>query len=109
MELRSNDGTSQGYITVRLSICEPDQAGAIAHANAREDLEHGAILGYAAAGYSGAVRIADSAVGVVQQPGDLENVLGSIVSKLNVFIQIMDKTSQVSGRKPLSAKLSLTM
>jgi hypothetical protein len=99
LELRSNDGTSQGSITVRLSICEPTQAGAIARANAREDLEHGGILGSAAAGYSGAVRITDAAVGVVQQPGDLENALGSIVSKLAVFIQIMDKTSQVSGRK----------
>jgi len=27
---RSNDGTNQGSITVRLSICEPAQAGVIA-------------------------------------------------------------------------------
>ena len=40
----------------------------------------------------------DAAVGAVQELGDLEKALGSVVSKLDVFVQIMDKTSQVSGR-----------
>ena len=83
-------------------MCEPAQAGAIARANAHEDVEHGGISGSAAAGYSGAIRAMDAAVGAIQEPGDLEKALGSVVSKLDVFVQIMDKTSQVSGRKPSS-------
>jgi hypothetical protein len=102
LELRSNDGTSQGSITVRLSICEPAQAGAIARSNAREDIERGGIPGSAAVGDSGAVRATDAALGAVQEPGDLEKALGSVVSKLDVFVQIMDKTSQVSVRKPFA-------
>jgi hypothetical protein len=102
LELRSSDGTSKGFITVKLSVYEPAQAGAIARSNAREDIERSKISKSAAAAGSGAVQATDAAVGAVQEPGDLEKALESVVSKLDIFVQIMDKTSQVSVRKPCS-------
>jgi hypothetical protein len=93
---------SKGFITVKLSVYEAAQAGAIARSNAREDIEQGRIVKSAAAAGSGAVQAIDAAVGAVQEPGDLEKALWSVVSKLDVFVQIMDKTSQVSVRKPCS-------
>ena len=102
MELRSNDASRKGSITVRLSIYEPTQAGAIARSHAREDIERGRIAKSAGAAGSGAVQAIDAAVGAVQEPGDLEKALESVVSKLDIFVQIMDKTSQVSVRKPCS-------
>jgi len=71
----------------------------IARSNTHEDIKRGGIPGSAAAGYSGAVQAADAAVGAVQELGDLEKALGSIVAKLDVFVQIMDKTSRVCGRR----------
>ena len=83
-------------------VVEAIQAGAIARSNAHEDIERGGIAKSAAAAGSGAVQAIDAAVGAVQEQGDLEKALGSVVSKLDVFVQIMDKTSQVSVRKPRS-------
>ena len=37
-----------------------------------------------------------AAIGPVQESVGLEMMLGSVISKLNVFVQIIDKTSQVS-------------
>jgi len=98
LELRSKDGTSKGFITVRLSIDDLTQAGAIAVSNAREDIERGRISKPAAAAAgSGAF-----GVGAIPEPGDLEMALGSVVSKLDIFINIVDKTSQVSMQKRYS-------
>jgi hypothetical protein len=102
--LRSKDGkaasTSKGFITVRFSTPEPTQAGEIARSNAREDIKRGGISKSAAATGSGAVQGMDAAVGVAPEPGGLEMALGSVVSKLDIFVKIVDKTSQVSVRKP---------
>ena len=85
-----------------LSTAELTQAGEIARVNAREDIEHGGILNSAAAADSGGVPGMDVAVGAVQGPGALETALWSVVSKLDVFVGIIDKTSQVSVRKSYS-------
>jgi hypothetical protein len=106
LELRSKDGkagyTRKGFITVRLSTTELTQAGEIARVNAHEDIEHRGISKYAAAADSGAIQGMDDAVGAVQQPGALDTPLFSVVSKLDVFVNIIDKTSQVSLPKPRS-------
>ncbi|KIM82890.1 hypothetical protein PILCRDRAFT_7772 [Piloderma croceum F 1598] len=99
LELRSKDGkvgyTRKGFITVRLSTAELTQAGEIARANAREDIEHGGISKSAGAADSGAVQGMNDAVGAVQEPGALETALWSVVSKLDIFVNIIDKTSDV--------------
>jgi hypothetical protein len=101
--LRSNDGkvgsTRKGFVTVRLSTHEPIQVGEIARSNAREDIKRGGISKSAAAG-SGAVQGTDATLGTVSEPGGLEMALGSVVSKLDIFVKIIDKTSQVSVWKP---------
>jgi hypothetical protein len=103
--LRSKDGktdsTSNGFITIRLSTHKPTKAGEIVRSNAREDINRGGISKSAAATGSGAVRGMDAAVGAVPEPGGLEMALRSVVSKLDVLVKIVDKTSQVSVRKPL--------
>jgi hypothetical protein len=108
LELRSKDGkagyTRKGFITVMLSTAEPTQAGEIARVNAREDIEHGGISKSAAAADSEGVQGMDATVGAVQGPGALETALWSVVSKLDVFVNIVDKTSQVSVRKPRSQR-----
>jgi hypothetical protein len=106
LELRSKDGkavyTRKGFITVRLSTVELTQTSEIARVNAREDIERGGISNSAAAADSGGVGGMNAAVGAVQEPGALDTGLGSVVSKLDVFVNIIDKTLQVSLRKPHS-------
>ena len=99
MELRSKDGTGKGFITVRLSISGPTQAGVIAISNAREDMERSRIMKSTVTTGSG-VQDMGAAIGPVQESVGLEMMLGSIILKLNVFVQIIDKTSQVSVRSP---------
>ena len=103
MELLSKDGkavyTRKGFITVRLSTAELTQTSEIARVNAREDIERGGLSNSAAAADSGGM---DPAVGAVQEPGALDTGLRSVVSKLNVLVNIIDKTLQVSLRKPHS-------
>ena len=82
-----------------LSTAEHAQAGEIARVNAREDIEHGGISKSAAAADSEGIQCMDAAIGAVQEPGALEMALWGVVSKLDVFINIIDKTSQVSVRK----------
>jgi hypothetical protein len=104
--LRSKDGksgyTRKGFITVRLSTAEPTQTGEIARVNAREDMEQGGISKSAAAADSRGVQGMDAAAGAVQGPAALETVLWSVISKLDVFVQIIDRTSQVSVREHYS-------
>jgi hypothetical protein len=96
LELRSKDGTGKGFITVRLSISGPTQAGVIAISNAREDMERSRIMKSTVTTGSGVVQDMGAAIGPVQESVGLEMMLGSVISKLNVFVQIIDKTSQVS-------------
>jgi len=72
----------------------------IALSSAREDIERGGIAKAASAAGSGAARVMDTAIGAVQESGYLETTLWSVVSKLDVFVQIIEKTSKVSMQKP---------
>jgi hypothetical protein len=96
LELRSKDGTSKGFITVRLSISGPTHAGVIAISNACEDMEHSRIMKSTITTGSGVVQDMGTTIGAVQESVGLEMMLGSIILKLNVFVQIIDKTLQVS-------------
>ena len=102
--MRLKDGkagsASRGFVTVRLGTHEPAQAGEIARSNAREDIICGGISNPAAAGGSRVIQVMDATLGAVSEPGSLEMVLGSVVSKLDIFVKIIDKTSQVSIQKP---------
>jgi hypothetical protein len=90
-------------ITVCFSINEPTQAGMIALFNAREDIERGGIAKAAAAAGSGAAGVMDTAMGTVQVSEDLQTTLWNVVSKLDVFVQIIEKTSAVSMQKPYAS------
>jgi hypothetical protein len=92
--------TRKGFITVRLSTVGPTEAGEIARVNAREDIERGGLSKSATAADSGGVQGMDAAVDPIQEPGALDTALWSVISKLDVFVNIVDKTSQVSVRKP---------
>jgi hypothetical protein len=108
LELRSRDGdgkagyTNKGFITVGISTAEHSQAGEIARVNARKDIKYEGVSKSAAAAGSGGVQGMDAVVGAVQEPGALETALWSVVSKLDVFVNIVDKTSQVSVWKSYS-------
>jgi hypothetical protein len=92
------------FITIRLNTTEPTRAGKIARINTHEDIEHSGISKSAAAtADSRRSQGMDPAIGVVREPGSLETALWSVVSKLNVFINIIDKASQVSVRKSHSS------
>jgi len=91
-----------------LSTAELTQAGEIARVNACGDIEHSGISKSAAAADSGGIQSMDAVVGAVQEPGALETALWSVVSKLDIFVNIIDKTSQVSA-ETLFMKLFLTL
>jgi hypothetical protein len=98
--LRSTEGradsTIKGFITVRLSTSDPNQAGAIAMSNARQDIEQSDIAAVAVAADSRPAQTAGAAVNFVSQPGDIVTSLESVISKLSLFVQIVDQAAKVS-------------
>jgi hypothetical protein len=103
--------SSRGFITIQLSAGDATQMGSLAISNARQDIERHEI------GQSPAVfqfepvqpmGAAGSNVSQQQQQGDFGTALWNIVSKLELFIAIMDRTSKVSAHE-LYIYLTLTI
>jgi hypothetical protein len=94
----------KGFITVRLSASNPTQTGAIAMSIARQDLERSDIGATVLVG-SEPAQVAGSAVNFVSHPGDIVTLLGSVVSKLGLFVQIVDQAAKVRMRTRYEAKL----
>jgi hypothetical protein len=99
LELRSTEGrandTIKGLITVQLSTSDPTQTGSIAISNARRDIERGDI---AKLPESEPIQAIGTSVNVVSQSGDIVTALGSVVSKLDLFVRIVDQAATVSAR-----------
>jgi hypothetical protein len=99
LELRPREGraddTIKGFLTVRLNTSDPTQTGSIAVSNARRDIERSDI---AKLSESEPIQVIKTAVNVVPQPGEIVTALGNVVSKLDLFVRIVDDAAKVSVR-----------
>jgi hypothetical protein len=100
LQLKSTDGkmdeTSRGLITVQLRTVTLKQTAADAVTDARDHIERSGIADSAAAASdSKPFQAMDAAVGFDPQNSDFLRALGNVLSKLDVFIGIIDKASQV--------------
>jgi hypothetical protein len=86
-----------GFITVHLEADTQIQTGAIAIVNARQDIESSGIANSVAAGDSKVVQDADRGLNADPQ-NVFMSALEGVVSKLDVFVQIVDQTSKVCAR-----------
>jgi hypothetical protein len=93
-ERKKGDDTRQGFITVRLNT--DGHIDAIAISNAHQDIERSEILRSADAADSQPIQVMDTLT-VVPQANDFLKALESVISKLDVFVQIIDQTSKVSA------------
>ena len=99
LELRStkgSDSTIIGLISVRLSTSDPAQAGAMAISNAQQDIKRGDIAKFTGLADSEPARVVGAAVDIVAHPGNIVTSLESVVSKLGVFVRIVDQAAKVS-------------
>jgi hypothetical protein len=98
----------KGFITVRLSTSDSTQTGAIAMSIARQDIERSDIATVTALAGSEPVQVMGAAVDFVSHPGDIVTLLGGVVSKLAVFVQVVDQAAKVSVRTRYEPQFSLT-
>ena len=94
--MKRSDSTIMGLITVQLSTSDPARAGVIAILNAQQDIERGNITGFAGITDSKPARVVGAAVNVVANPRDVVTLLESVVSKLDVFVQIVNQAAKVN-------------
>jgi hypothetical protein len=64
----------------------------------RQDIERSDIPAVTAAGDSRPAQVFGAAVTFVSQPGDIVTLLESVISKLDLFVRIVDQTATVSMR-----------
>lgn len=89
------DHAGGGCITVQLTCDTPIQTGAIAVSNALEDIKHSGILDSGITNYMSA-KSTDVAVEITAAiNNDFLRRLSNVVSKLDVFVQVVDKASKV--------------
>jgi hypothetical protein len=81
---------------VQLNTIDTGTAGTIAVANAMQDINLGGVDHSAAASDSTALQVLDGGVALVPKATDFLNSLSNVVSKLDLFVQIVDKTAKVS-------------
>lgn len=95
LQLKAVDGgmddTSRGFITVRLIPYTINQTSAISVLNAHEDIE---LMQYGVADHMPAQSI-DLGIGFTVKNDDFHKALASVVSKLDLFVHIVDKASMV--------------
>jgi hypothetical protein len=100
LQLRSREGrpdtTIKGLITVRLTASDSAQAGAIATSIARQDIERSDIATVTALADSRPAQVIGTSVNFLSQPGDIVTLLESVVSKLGLFVRIVDQAAKVS-------------
>lgn len=78
----SNNNASGGFIVLQVTTESLIQAGGTAIANVRQDIEHSGIVDMVATG------------GFVNNDNFL-NSLGVVVTKLGIFVRIVDKAAKV--------------
>jgi hypothetical protein len=101
LELRKADNRSRGIITVRLDSIDTSAAGAIAVGNAMQDAVLGGVDHSAAALDSSALQVLDGGAAAVGSATNFLHSLSNVVSKLDLFVQIVDKTAKVSISREL--------
>jgi hypothetical protein len=109
LELRKADNRSRGIITVRLDSTDTSAAGAIAVGNAMRDVVLGGVDHSAAALDSSALQVLDGGAAAVGSATNFLQSLSNVVSKLDLFVQIVDKTAKVSiSREPMTCQFIVT-
>ena len=96
LELRMADNKSRGTITVQLNGIDSPAAGAVPIANAMQDIRLGGVDHSAAAHDSTALKVLDGGVAAVGSTANSLNSLSNVISKLGLFVQIVDKTAKVN-------------
>ena len=87
------DETNKGFITVQLRTVTPARSAADAVTTARDDIERSGIVDSVGVPTdSEPVKVMGTAVG---SNSDFQQGLGNVLSKLDIFVRIVDKTSQV--------------
>jgi hypothetical protein len=88
-------GPPIAFIAAKLDATDIYQSAAVAHANTHKDIDRGNILATATVTDSKPIRAADVAMSTNAGESTLLKSLGSVVSKLDILVKIMDKTSKV--------------
>jgi hypothetical protein len=107
LELHSTDGKSiTGLLTVQISTSNSTRGTDVAISNIRDDIS---LSGIGTSSGIGDFVMATSTVivNVVEHPPTIPKILSNVVSKLHVFVQIVDKVSKVRSLTPFSSSLYL--
>ena len=96
LELRMTDNKSHGTITVQLNGVDSPAAGSVPVANAMQDIRLGGVDHSAAALDSTTLKLLDGGVAAVGSTANSLNSLSNVISKLGLFVQIVDKTAKVN-------------
>ena len=96
LELSMSGNKSRGTITVQLNGVDNPAAGAVPIANAMRDIRLGGIDHSAAALDSTALQLLDGSVAAIGSAANTLNSLSNVISKLGLFVQIVDKTAKVN-------------
>jgi hypothetical protein len=100
LELRKKGKESErlitGLITIRLSVADVTQANKTVLSNVRKDIQRGEIAGSVATSHA-PLKVVDTVVGLVEEFPQVPDFLFNVVSKLEVFVNIVDRASKVNG------------
>ena len=81
---------------MRLGIAHPNQPGTIAMSNALQDIQRSGLQQSAGLSDSKPMQVMDAAVNTDPQQNNFLMALGNVVSKLDLLVQIVDKTAKVT-------------
>jgi hypothetical protein len=85
----------RGAITLQLSAVNPTEASKNIVDNALQDISHSGVDRSAGAADSEAVQFADATAYADPAQSDFSKALENVVSKLDIFVQLLDKAAKV--------------
>jgi hypothetical protein len=88
------NGAITGLLTIKLEAGDAAQLGAVAVANARQDIELSNV-GAPIGGYSTVHDAADAVTASGITDSNFAKSLGSVVMKINIIVEVIDKTAKV--------------
>jgi hypothetical protein len=88
--------TATGAITIQLNTVDSALFSAITTSNARQDIDHSEIVKATGLAPSTPRQTIDAAYNVGPKSSNFLQPLQSVISKLDIFVQIMDKISKVN-------------
>ena len=102
LELKATDGRSDysdcGTIAVRLGAVDSSKAGAIVISNTLQDIKLSGVDHLAVATESEVYQVVDAGVTAGSKQSVFLDSLYGVMSKLEIFVQIVDKAAKVSMR-----------